>query len=172
MTDRPLGKYRATIIAALGLFPVVTTAGFCVPTTSSLAKMVTIGLIGGSGLLKSKLPALAVLREEIVDTPHGRVFLRCGTIATGVTLVFVQRHDARVTREYTQPADINYPAVALALKAKVREGGRRGPRAPFRPAGAFTFVPATPSRSYPPACSPCPRRRPRTTSWASAPWAP
>ena len=82
--------------------------------------MVVIGLIGGSGLLKSKLPALAALSEEVVDTAHGRVFLRAGTIAPGVTLVFVQRHDARVTREYTQPADINYAAVALALLAKVR----------------------------------------------------
>ena len=84
------------------------------------SRMVVIGLIGGSGLLKSKLPALAALHEEVVDTAHGSVFLRCGDIAPGVTLVFVQRHDARVTREYTQPADINYPAVALALQAKVR----------------------------------------------------
>lgn len=80
--------------------------------------MVTIGLIGGSGLLKSKLPALKNLAEEQVETAHGRVFLRSGQIASGVTLVFVQRHDAQASRVYTQPADINYAAIALALKAK------------------------------------------------------
>lgn len=82
--------------------------------------MVVVGLIGGSGLLKSRLPALQGLAEEQVDTPHGRVFLRTGAIAPGVTLVFVQRHDASPSRVYAQPADINYAAIALALKAKVR----------------------------------------------------
>ena len=84
--------------------------------------MVVIGLIGGSGLLKANLAALQGLTEETVDTAHGRVFLRTGRLAghTGATLVFVQRHDARSSREYTQPADINYAAIALALKAKVR----------------------------------------------------
>lgn len=82
--------------------------------------MVTIGLIGGSGLLASKLPALQGLAEEQVETAHGRVFLRTGVIAPNVNLVFVQRHDARPTRVYTQPADINYAAIALALKSKVR----------------------------------------------------
>ena len=79
--------------------------------------MVVIALIGGSGLMKSEL--FAHLSDELVDTAHGRVFLRTGRTPTGETLVFVQRHDARPTREYTQPADINYAAVALALKAKV-----------------------------------------------------
>jgi purine nucleoside phosphorylase len=61
---------------------------------------VTIGLIGGSGLLKTKLPALTGLTEEIVDTPHGRVFLRTGPLgADGARVVFVQRHDARPSRE-------------------------------------------------------------------------
>ena len=81
---------------------------------------VVVGLFGGSGLLKSSLPALQNLTEELVDTPHGRVFLRTGPLPGGATLVFVQRHDARSSRSYTQPADINYPAIALALKAKVR----------------------------------------------------
>lgn len=82
--------------------------------------MATIGLIGGSGLLKTKLSALSGLTEELVDTAHGRVFLRTGSLPGGCRLVFVQRHDARPTRAYTQPADINYAAIALALKAKVR----------------------------------------------------
>lgn len=84
--------------------------------------MVVVGLIGGSGLLKSNLPALKALGEEYLDTAHGRVFLRSGFIAEGVQIVFVQRHDAKASRTYTQPADINYQAVALALKAKVSAG--------------------------------------------------
>ena len=80
--------------------------------------MVVFGLIGGSGLMKSTL--FSNLTDELVDTAHGRVLLRTGTIGDGVKLVFVQRHGAKPTREYAQPADINYPAVALALKAKVR----------------------------------------------------
>jgi 5-methylthioadenosine/S-adenosylhomocysteine deaminase len=78
----------------------------------------TLGLVGGSGLLKAKLEAFKGLREEIVDTAHGRVFLRCGALRAGVDLVFVQRHDALPSRTYTQPADVNYAAIALALKAK------------------------------------------------------
>ena len=84
-----------------------------------------LGLIGGSGLLKSKLAVLQNLKEETVATAHGRVFLRCGAIGSH-TLVFVQRHDARPCRTYTQPADINYPAISLALKAKVRYWKPRG----------------------------------------------
>jgi purine nucleoside phosphorylase len=80
----------------------------------------TIGLIGGSGLLKTNLPALKSLVEESVDTAHGRVIVRTGPLEGGARLVFVQRHDCRPSRTYTQPADINYPAIALALNAKVR----------------------------------------------------
>jgi hypothetical protein len=80
---------------------------------------ITFGLVGGSGLLKTSLPALQSLREEVVDTVHGRVFLRCGVISPDVDLVFVQRHDAQPSRVYTQPSDINYAAIALALKSKV-----------------------------------------------------
>ena len=82
-------------------------------------------MIGGSGLLKTKLTALQGLTEEQVATPHGPVFLRTGRLPGGAALVFVQRHDARPSRAYTQPADINYPAIALALKAKVGFFSRR-----------------------------------------------
>jgi len=76
--------------------------------------------------LKSNLAALKTLDEEVVDTPHGRVFLRCGLLpGVGVRIVFVQRHDATPRRVYTQPADINYAAIALALQMKVRADGRR-----------------------------------------------
>ena len=88
--------------------------------------MRTLGLIGGSGLLKTQLAALQGLTEEVVDTPSGRVFLRVGSLGGGARLVFVQRHDASPSRVYTQPADINYAAIALALQAKVRLGSLVG----------------------------------------------
>jgi hypothetical protein len=81
--------------------------------------MVVVGLIGGSGLLKTNLSQLKGLSEEVIATPHGHVFLRSGNLGEH-KLVFIQRHDARPTRIYTQPADINYAAIALALQAKVR----------------------------------------------------
>ena len=80
----------------------------------------TVGLIGGSGLLKTDLDALKDLTEEMVDTSHGRVFLRTGTLSPTERLVFVQRHDATPMRSYTQPSDVNYQAILLAMKAKVR----------------------------------------------------
>lgn len=81
---------------------------------------VTFGLLGGSGLLKSNLGFLKGMTEETVDTAYGRVFLRTGKMPDGSNLVFIQRHDAAATRTYAQPADINYQAIGLALKAKVR----------------------------------------------------
>ena len=86
--------------------------------------VLTLGVIGGSGLLKTKLAALQRLTECRVETVHGAVVLRLGELPAlqpsgeAVRLVFVQRHDARPSREYTQPADINYPARALALQAQ------------------------------------------------------
>lgn len=85
-----------------------------------MSSSITLGLIGGSGLLKTKLQALQNLTEERVETIHGAVFLRSGLLpgGSGAKLVFVQRHDARPSRTYTQPADINYAALALALSIK------------------------------------------------------
>jgi purine nucleoside phosphorylase len=77
-----------------------------------------IGLIGGSALLKSNLRELDNLKSEVVDTAEGRVFLRSGLVAADTKVVFVQRHDARPDRQYTQPADVNYAAIALALQQK------------------------------------------------------
>jgi 5-methylthioadenosine/S-adenosylhomocysteine deaminase len=82
----------------------------------------TLGIVGGSGLLKSKLEVFKTLHEEYVDTIHGRVFLRSGKLSADVNLVFVQRHDAQASRVYTQPAEVNYAAIALALKAKGCDG--------------------------------------------------
>ncbi len=93
--------------------------------SASAGGIITVGLIGGSGLLKTSLAALHGLTEEFVETAYGRVFLRTGTIAEGVRLVFVQRHDASPKRTYVQPSDINYQAIALALQKKARRHPRR-----------------------------------------------
>ena len=112
----------------------------------------TLGLIGGSGLLKTTLPALTGLTEEAVDTPLGRVLLRVGPLPGGAgTLVFVQRHDATPSRVYTQPADINYPAIALALKQKVRASS---PFAGRLVSVQLTLAPPPPLPSRATRCSP------------------
>ena len=80
---------------------------------------VTIGIVGGSGLLKTQLPEFTALEKKTVSTEHGDVVLRVGKLPSAATLVFVQRHDARTDGEYTQPAVINYQAIALAMKAEV-----------------------------------------------------
>ena len=82
-----------------------------------------IGLIGGSGLLKSTHPVLTSLKTLEVTTTHGRVLLHEGHIpAEGdrlpTRLLFVQRHAAAPHYAYVQPADINYAAIALALQAQ------------------------------------------------------
>lgn len=82
-----------------------------------------IGLIGGSGLLKSTHPVLTSLKTLEVTTTHGRVLLHEGHIpAEGdrlpTRLLFVQRHAAVPHYAYVQPADINYAAIALALQAQ------------------------------------------------------
>jgi len=76
-----------------------------------------IGVIGGSGLLKSRSELFQKLTFDEVATPQGTVLVRHGRLEGGGTLAFVQRHEATPSRKYTQPADINYAAMALALKS-------------------------------------------------------
>lgn len=67
---------------------------------------------------QSNLRELDSLTPEVVETTAGRVFLRSGLLDAETRIVFIQRHDARPDRQYTQPADVNYAAIALALQAK------------------------------------------------------
>lgn len=97
------------------------------------------GIIGGSSLLRLNdtttstedkdqkvAQQLANARVEDVETPLGRVVYRICTVNDlqhehqRATLVFIQRHQANTGERYTQPADINYGAIAMALKALVR----------------------------------------------------
>lgn len=91
-------------------------AALAAPTAKPMFERPIVGLIGGSGLLKTKSSMFTGLRFLVVHTTHGRVVLRHGPLDGGGTLVFVQRHEADPTRVYTQPADINFAAIALALK--------------------------------------------------------
>ncbi len=90
-----------------------------VPADSELLHDKTVAIIGGSGLLKTELPVFSQLEKRTVATSAGNVVVRVGKLPSKATLVFVQRHDAREDGEYTQPADINYQAIALALKELV-----------------------------------------------------
>eukprot|EP01138_Halocafeteria_seosinensis_P002751 gb/GECG01002812.1/.p1 GENE.gb/GECG01002812.1/~~gb/GECG01002812.1/.p1 ORF type:complete len:782 (+),score=71.83 gb/GECG01002812.1/:1-2346(+) len=95
-----------------------------------------VGIIGGSSLLHLQDTAVSAspkeqeiaqtlgkARVEDVETPMGRVVYRTCVIKANersqeeeVNLVFTQRHEANAGERYTQPADINYSAIAIALK--------------------------------------------------------
>ena len=85
-----------------------------------------LGVIGGSSLLKDAQNEFTSLPLVEVPTPHGRVLLRAGPMAGGGSLCFVQRHEAVPGSAYSQPADINYAAIALALRKLVRAQGANG----------------------------------------------
>lgn len=82
---------------------------------------VCFGIIGGSGLMKSKLPMFTDMSREEVHTPSGSVLLRKATLPSGATLVFVQRHKASPSESYAQPSDINFAAIAQALQGAVSQ---------------------------------------------------
>jgi purine nucleoside phosphorylase len=78
--------------------------------------MTVLGLIGGSGLLKSKLGIFSSLTAQHVPTSAGTVVFHVGTIpGSAATLVFCQRHAASPTASYSQPSDINYAAIMLGM---------------------------------------------------------
>ena len=66
-------------------------------------------VVGGSSLLESSFCKSLTLR--VVETELGNVNLYFGP-----DFIFCQRHHADPAREYTQPHNINYRAIALALK--------------------------------------------------------
>jgi len=78
--------------------------------------MPVFGLIGGSGLLKSKLAIFASLTAQHVPTAAGTVIFHVGTIPdTDTTLVFCQRHAASPSSPYSQPHEVNYAAIMLGM---------------------------------------------------------
>ena len=101
-----------------------------------------VGIIGGSSLLRLQdtgvsasqkeqeiAQTLGDARVEDVETPMGRIVYRTCTVRDSertqeeVNLVFIQRHEANAGERYTQPADINYAAIAMALKQVVSPSG-------------------------------------------------
>ena len=79
-----------------------------------------VGIIGGSGLLKSQHPMLRALKKKEVETTAGRVTMYESELPNGAQFYFCQRHSACPTKAYDQPHDINYAAIALAFKELVR----------------------------------------------------
>ncbi|KAG6584932.1 methylthioadenosine phosphorylase [Phytophthora cinnamomi] len=93
-----------------------------------------LGVIGGSSLFHAKSFS-ANLVEQVVETEFGAVVCHVGAwqpqvsatatttaeqpqdeVASSLQLVFVQRHHADPDGEYRQPRQINFRAIALALK--------------------------------------------------------
>lgn len=81
-----------------------------------------LGVLGGSSLFHAT-KVCSVLVEKVVDTEHGSVVCHVGTWPSRsehdipLQLVFVQRHHADPDGKYRQPRQINYRAIALALKS-------------------------------------------------------
>jgi 5'-methylthioadenosine phosphorylase len=79
-----------------------------------------LGIIGGSGLLKSAQFLSLVKRG--VATEHGSVIIREGTLelasstCPALSVVFIQRHAADPSCEYSPPHLINYRAIMCALR--------------------------------------------------------
>ncbi|TYZ64457.1 hypothetical protein PybrP1_001717 [[Pythium] brassicae (nom. inval.)] len=75
-----------------------------------------LGVIGGSSLFHAKQFS-ATLKETVVDTEFGGVVAHIGTWgASNLRVVFVQRHHADPDGQYKQPRQINFRAIAAALK--------------------------------------------------------
>ena len=94
--------------------------------SSSIGASGVLGLIGGSGLLKSTLFS-EVYGGEIVSTEFGDVLLRDFNVDVGgegngppatLRIVFVQRHAADPDARYSPPHLINHRACAAALRKK------------------------------------------------------
>ena len=73
-----------------------------------------LGVIGGSGLLRSSLFSGA--DASVQKTEYGDVVLRETVVGGSTRIVFVQRHAADPNVEYTPPHLINHCAIAAALR--------------------------------------------------------
>lgn len=73
----------------------------------------------GDGAVRSLIASLG--EKRVVHTPHGAVRVSRGTVGTTsgeLRVVFVQRHGADPAAAYTQPAEVNYAAIAAALASE------------------------------------------------------
>lgn len=75
-----------------------------------------LGVIGGSSLFHAK-EFSASLTEQVVDTEYGGVVVYVGEWKdSSMQVVFIQRHHADPDQQYKQPRQINFKAIATALK--------------------------------------------------------
>ncbi|DBA00534.1 TPA: hypothetical protein N0F65_006438 [Lagenidium giganteum] len=75
-----------------------------------------LGVIGGSSLFHAK-DFMAGLKETAVDTEYGGVLCYVGRWQQfDLDIVFVQRHHADPDGQYKQPRQINFKAIAMAMK--------------------------------------------------------
>ncbi|GLE07314.1 hypothetical protein PINS_up017444 [Pythium insidiosum] len=75
-----------------------------------------LGVIGGSSLFHAK-EFSASLRETVIETEYGGVVAHVGQWKDwDLQIVFVQRHHADPDGQYKQPRQINFKAIATALK--------------------------------------------------------
>lgn len=84
--------------------------------TKAPAPAHVLGVIGGSSLFHAKQFS-ATLQETVVTTEFGGVVTHIGAWGTSdLQVVFVQRHHADPDGQYKQPRQINFRAIAAALK--------------------------------------------------------
>lgn len=75
-----------------------------------------LGVIGGSSLFHAKEFSSA-LEEKTVETEYGGVVVHVGMWkSSAMQVVFIQRHHAEPDLQYKQPRQINFRAIATALK--------------------------------------------------------
>lgn len=88
------------------------------PQAAAAAPVAThvLGVIGGSSLFHAKQFS-STLQETVVDTEFGGVVAHVGHWGdSSLRVVFVQRHHADPDGQYKQPRQINFRAIAAALK--------------------------------------------------------
>mmetsp|Transcript_20142 Transcript_20142/g.37437 ORF Transcript_20142/g.37437 Transcript_20142/m.37437 type:complete len:744 (+) Transcript_20142:88-2319(+) len=78
--------------------------------------VVRLGLIGGSGLLKSAMLASLANDESTVSTEFGEVKVRSGMLSPQIKVVVVQRHACDPACDYSPPHLVNYKAIMQCLK--------------------------------------------------------
>ncbi|GAB9466183.1 Methylthioadenosine phosphorylase [Globisporangium polare] len=96
---------------------VTAAAAAATITTPPATKDVHIlGVIGGSSLFHAK-EFSAALEEKTVETEYGGVVVHVGMWkSSNMQVVFIQRHHADPDLQYKQPRQINFKAIATALK--------------------------------------------------------
>mmetsp|Transcript_9778 Transcript_9778/g.19201 ORF Transcript_9778/g.19201 Transcript_9778/m.19201 type:complete len:749 (-) Transcript_9778:359-2605(-) len=88
------------------------------PVTIDGVSKVVLGVIGGSGLLKSAMFAPETMTEFVVDTEagFGKVKMYRKELSENLEVVFVQRHAGDIAKPYSPPHLVNFRAIMSAMK--------------------------------------------------------